>query len=152
MKSFTLQQSLISPRLSLPSDAAAAASKGGPPLPLWLGWLLLSLVAFQTTAHNVSVRVSRGIYHEQYLVLTSMAMTELLKLSFCLLVVTRMCGWSPSRVIERLWRVLTPSNSIRMAVPASIFIMQSQLTFFGLNRLDTGQSIFQHALSLPHAE
>ena len=105
---------------------------------------LLIVLAVQGSAHALSIRISRGVYHEPYSVLSTLILVEAEKLFISLAVVLyREGGWkNGSAVVDRLSRVLSVRSNILVAVPAAIYLVQTQLAFFALKNLDSGQPNF----------
>lgn len=101
-----------------------------------LRWLSLSLLIFQNTLLVLAMRVSRT-NNEGALYLTSTAVitAEILKVSSCIVILrTQANNWND--VISLLATELANVDTIKVAVPGALYLVQNNLLFVAVSNLD----------------
>ncbi|ULU09086.1 hypothetical protein L3Y34_019934 [Caenorhabditis briggsae] len=106
---------------------------------------LISLVVLivQTTALVLTLRYSQTQKSEgpRYLSSTAVVCAEIIKLITCIFVIYRNSGYRVSGMLSELNREIfatpqTRSDSLKVAVPAIMYVIQNNLLFFALKKLD----------------
>lgn len=106
---------------------------------------LISLVVLivQTTALVLTLRYSQTQKSEgpRYLSSTAVVCAEIIKLITCFFVIYRNSGYRVSGMLAELNREIfatpqTRSDSLKVAVPAIMYVIQNNLLFFALKKLD----------------
>src|ERR1700682_3884490 len=93
-------------------------------------FLLLAALCIQNAAITLSMRYSKGVLHEPYLVSTTVVVNESIKLVICILVLYRQLNYSARLLYNRI--LLCIRTSLLLSVPGLIYMIQNQLAFIGL--------------------
>eukprot|EP00191_Tetraselmis_sp_GSL018_P020808 CAMPEP_0177593274 /NCGR_PEP_ID=MMETSP0419_2-20121207/9050_1 /TAXON_ID=582737 /ORGANISM="Tetraselmis sp., Strain GSL018" /LENGTH=630 /DNA_ID=CAMNT_0019084285 /DNA_START=653 /DNA_END=2545 /DNA_ORIENTATION=- len=105
------------------------------------GWLSLVTLVLQGCLHSLVLRYSRTLPGLRYLASVAVIFTELLKISVCLSVLLFGC-WRNGKNRDELLRSVASKgrdlfiNSLPMAVPAALYIMQQMLVIVAATHLD----------------
>ena len=105
------------------------------------GMMSLITLVVQGCLHSLVLRFSRTIPGPRYLASVAVILTEALKIVACLSVLVFGC-WKTSRTREELNRSITARaadlvyNSLPMAVPATMYVMQQMLVIVAATHLD----------------
>ncbi|EFO91852.1 hypothetical protein CRE_08530 [Caenorhabditis remanei] len=106
---------------------------------------LISLVVLivQTTALVLTLRYSQTQVSDgpRYLSSTAVVCAEIIKLITCIFVIYRNAGYRFSGMLAEMNREIfatpqTRSDSLKVAVPAIMYVIQNNLLFFALKKLD----------------
>lgn len=105
------------------------------------GMMALVTLVVQGCLHSLTLRYSRTVPGPRYLASAAVIFTELLKMLVCLSVLVFGC-WRNSRSQEDFTRTVTAKagdllfNSLPMAVPATMYVMQQMLVIVAATHLD----------------
>ena len=104
----------------------------------YLKAMSLVLVTLQTTTMVVLTRFTRVGDREPYSVCTMVLMTELLKLLFSVLLLSREQG-SIDTALHSLFTELVhrPAECLKLLVPAGLYFLQNNVLIFAVTNLDT---------------
>ena len=95
---------------------------------------VLATLAFQNSGITLVTRYSRGVLHEQYAVITTVIVSELVKLLISILAIHHSNAYDLSKTAQRI--VHDIRFSLPMAVPGAIYLVQNLLTYVGLGALE----------------
>ncbi|XP_035211597.1 UDP-N-acetylglucosamine transporter-like [Stegodyphus dumicola] len=105
-----------------------------------LKYVSLSVLVLQTTAMVLVLRYSRTVPQSgpRYLASTTIVISEVLKITSCLIVLLCECGWSLSdlrkHLVQEIWN--KPVETLKLIVPAGLYTIQNNLLFLALSILD----------------
>jgi len=105
-----------------------------------LKWISLVVLIAQTTALVLILRYSRTQKTDQpkYLSSTAVVNAEIIKLFTCVIVLLWNNGWSIGRFHDELDTDIfkKPMDTLKVGVPALLYVVQNNLLFFALSKLD----------------
>lgn len=105
-----------------------------------LKWLSLVVLIGQTTALVLILRYSRTqkVDGPKYLSSTAVLVSEIVKLFTCFIVIFGQQNWSVSRFVAEFDSEIAqkPKDTLKVAVPALLYVVQNNLLFFALSKLD----------------
>jgi len=96
--------------------------------------LILATLAFQNSGITLVTRYSRGVLQEPYAVITTVIVSELVKLLISVCVIHHSNSYDVSKTVQRV--VHDIRFSLPMAVPGAIYLVQNLLTYVGLGALE----------------
>ena len=96
--------------------------------------LVLATLALQNSGITLVTRYSRGVLQEQYAPITTVIVSELVKLVISVVVIHHSNSYDVSKTVQRV--VHDIRFSLPMAVPGAIYLVQNLLTYVGLGALD----------------
>ena len=96
--------------------------------------LILATLAFQNSGITLVTRYSRGVLHEHYATITTVIISELVKLLIAFAVIHHSNHYDLSKTAQRIAHDIR--FSLPMAVPGAIYLVQNLLTYVGLGALD----------------
>uniref|UniRef100_A0A914HYV7 Trafficking protein particle complex subunit 5 n=1 Tax=Globodera rostochiensis TaxID=31243 RepID=A0A914HYV7_GLORO len=102
-----------------------------------LKWISLVVLIAQTTALVLTLRYSRTQRSDasdgpKYLSSTAVLMSEIVKFFTCIVVLVHQNKWN----FGRFWRDLDAKDSLKVGVPALFYVVQNNLLFLALSKLD----------------
>uniref|UniRef100_A0A0N4Z347 UDP-N-acetylglucosamine transporter n=1 Tax=Parastrongyloides trichosuri TaxID=131310 RepID=A0A0N4Z347_PARTI len=105
-----------------------------------LKWISLIVLIVQTTVLVLTLRYSRtqNIVGERYLASTAVVSSEILKFIISLIVLWITNNYSFNNVLKELKRDVfnKPFDNIKVGVPALLYVIQNNLLFLALSKLD----------------
>ena len=104
-------------------------------------FISLTVLVVQTSIHVLILKVSRTSLLEDgslYIASTAVVLSELLKLVLSLMMLTKHMKQKPDFSLKSLFLEIAGPNSdwIKMAVPATLYVIQNNLQYIGLTNLD----------------
>jgi UDP-sugar transporter A1/2/3 len=108
--------------------------------------LLLSLLALQNSGHTLTMRYSRGVLKERYLITSTVILGEIIKLLICLVVLLKQNHYNVVKTLDRL--VYVVKHSLVMSVPGLLYLIQNKLQFVGLQNLESSSYAILSQLKL----
>ena len=103
--------------------------------PTWFKSFALLLLIAQNVSLVLTMKVSMGDGATPYIVTVAVFMTELLKLVICVVVIYVYQGKTFN------WMSISQVEGLKMAVPALLYVVQNNLLFFAVSRLEP--AVFQ---------
>lgn len=107
---------------------------------VYMKYVSLAVLIVQTTAIVLTLRYSRTVKTEgpRYISSTAVFSSEVMKFVTCLFVIWVEAGWSLGRAGQVLHAevVEKAAESFKVGIPALLYVVQNNLLFFALSRLD----------------
>lgn len=97
--------------------------------------LVLVILAVQNSGISLATRYSQGVLHEQYAVISTVIVSEIVKLITSLFMIAKAQNFAMKSFSERVG--LLTRTALPMAIPGLIYLVQNKLTYIGLKNLES---------------
>uniref|UniRef100_A0A915Q4G5 UDP-N-acetylglucosamine transporter n=1 Tax=Setaria digitata TaxID=48799 RepID=A0A915Q4G5_9BILA len=143
------QVQLLLPALLYSSSSSSSSSQYGSTLTSKLvhlmdrrnlKWISLIVLILQTTLLVLILRYSRiqKVDEPRYLSSTAVVTAEVIKLCTCIIVIAHQRSWHYVAFIDEIYTecFMKSRDALKMAIPASLYVVQNNLLFLALSKLD----------------